>query len=69
MFDMLGLSRTPFNKVNIDCNGEYGDKISSMDRFCKNFERLPKSVQTLLTVENDDKASMCSVIDLIFSMR
>ena len=63
MFDMLGLSRTPFNKINIHCNGVYGDKISAMDRFCKNFERLPKSVQTRLTVENDDKASMYSVID------
>jgi len=66
MFDMLGLSRTPFNKINIHCNGVYGDKISAMDRFCKNFERLPKSVQTRLTVENDDKASMYSVIDLMY---
>ena len=66
MFDMLGLSRTPFNKINIHCNGVYGDKISAMDRFCKNFERLPKSVQTRLTVENDDKASMYSVLDLMY---
>jgi UV DNA damage endonuclease len=66
MFDMLGLSRTPFNKINIHCNGVYGDKISAMDRFCKNFERLPKSVQTRLTIENDDKASMYSVIDLMY---
>jgi UV DNA damage endonuclease len=66
MFDMLGLSRTPFNKINIHCNGVYGDKISAMDRFCKNFERLPKSVQTRLTVENDDKASRYSVIDLMY---
>ena len=66
MFDMLGLSRTPFNKINIHCNGVYGDKISAMDRFCKNFERLPKAVQTRLTVENDDKASMYSVLDLMY---
>ena len=66
IFDMLGLSRTPFNKINIHCNGVYGDKISAMDRFCKNFERLPKSVQTRLTVENDDKASMYSVLDLMY---
>ena len=44
----------------------YGDKISAMDRFCKNFERLPESVQTRLTVENDDKASMYSVKDLMY---
>ena len=66
MFDMLGLSRTPFNKINIHCNGVYGDKISAMDRFCKNFEKLPPSVQSRLTVENDDKASMYSVIDLMY---
>ena len=66
MFDMLGLSRTPFNKINIHCNGVYGDKISAMNRFCKNFEKLPISVQTRLTVENDDKASMYSVLDLMY---
>ena len=66
MFDMLGLSRTPFNKINIHCNGVYGDKISAMDRFCKNFEKLPISVRSRLTVENDDKASMYSVLDLMY---
>ena len=66
VFDMLGLSRSPYNKINIHCNGVYGDKIAAMDRFCKNFERLPESVQTRLTVENDDKASMYSVSDLIY---
>ena len=40
VFDMMGLSRTPYNKLNIHCNGVYGDKKSIMDRFCKNFERL-----------------------------
>ena len=66
VFDLMGLSRTPYNKINIHCNGVYGDKISAMDRFCKNFERLPESVQTRLTVENDDKASMYSVKDLMY---
>ena len=66
VFDFMGLSRTPYNKINIHCNGVYGDKISAMDRFCKNFERLPESVQTRLTVENDDKASMYSGKDLMY---
>ncbi len=43
VFDMMGLSRTPYNKINIHCNGVYGDKESALDRFCKNFERLPES--------------------------
>jgi len=63
-FDMMGLSETPYNKINIHIGGAYGDKISAMERFCKNFERLPMSVQSRLTVENDDKASMYSVKDL-----
>ena len=64
IMDFMGLSRTPYNKINIHCNGVYGDKESAMGRFCKNFERLPENVQTRLVVENDDKASMYSVKDL-----
>ena len=64
VFDMMNLSRTPYNKINIHLGGVYGDKESAMDRFCKNFEKLPESVQTRLTVENDDKASMYSVKEL-----
>ena len=66
IFDMLGLERSPYNKINIHCNGVYGDKQSAMDRFCKNFERLSPSVQGRLTVENDDKESMYSVKDLMY---
>ena len=66
VFDLLGLDRTPYNKINIHCNGVYGDKEAAMGRFCKNFELLPESVQTRLTVENDDKASMYSVKDLMY---
>jgi UV DNA damage endonuclease len=66
MFDLLGLERTHYNKINIHCNGVYGDKKSAMDRFCENFSKLPDSVKTRLTVENDDKASMYSVKDLMY---
>ena len=64
VFDLMGLSRTPFNKINIHIGGAYGDKTSAMERFCTNFHRLPESVNTRLTVENDDKATMYSVQDL-----
>ena len=64
VFDLMNLSRTPFNKINIHIGGAYGDKVSSMERFCENFHRLPDSVKSRLTVENDDKASMYSVVDL-----
>ena len=64
VFDMMGLSRTPYNKINIHIGGAYGDKVSAMERFCTNFHRLPDSVKSRLTVENDDKATMYSVVDL-----
>tara|TARA_R110002020_G_scaffold42164_13_gene123892 strand:+ start:1388 stop:2326 length:939 start_codon:yes stop_codon:yes gene_type:complete len=64
VFDLMGLSRTPYNKINIHIGGVYGDKVSAMERFCTNFYRLPESVMTRLTVENDDKATMYSVKDL-----
>jgi len=64
VFDLMNLSRTPYNKINIHIGGAYGDKVSAMKRFCENFHRLPESVKTRLTVENDDKATMYSVVDL-----
>jgi UV DNA damage endonuclease len=66
IFDMMGLSKTPYNAINIHCNGVYGDKKSAMDRFIENFKRLSGSVQKRLTIENDDKASMYSVKDLTY---
>mgnify|MGYP003124118420 FL=1 len=64
LFDLLGLSRTPYNKINIHLGGAYGDKESAMDRFCENFKLLPESVSSRLTIENDDKESMYSVKEL-----
>ena len=66
IFDMMGLSLTPYNKINIHCNGVYGDKQSALDRFITNFKRLSPSVRKRLTIENDDKASMYSVDDLVY---
>ena len=66
VFDMMGLEKSPYNLINIHCNGVYGDKKSAMDRFIDNFQRLSPSVQSRLTVENDDKESMYSVKDLMY---
>jgi UV DNA damage endonuclease len=66
VFDMMGLSKTPYNNINIHCNGVYGDKQSAMDRLITNFKRLSPSVRKRLTLENDDKASMYSVKDLMY---
>ena len=66
IFDLMGLEQSHYNKINIHCNGVYGDKESAMNRFCENFKRLSPSVKSRLTVENDDKASMYSVKDLMY---
>ena len=66
MFDMLGLTRSYYNKINIHCNGVYGDKISAMNRFCDNFSKLSNGIKNRLTIENDDKSSMYSVKDLMY---
>ena len=66
LMDALGLSKTPYNKINIHCNGVYGDKQSAMNRFIDNFKLLSDSVKSRLTIENDDKASMYSVKDLMY---
>lgn len=64
LFDMIGLPRTPYAKLNIHVGAAYGDKPFALDNFCRNFERLPENVRTRLTVENDDKTSLYSTKEL-----
>lgn len=64
LFDLMGLSRTPYNKINIHVGATYGDKYTASETWCKNFKRLSEGVQSRLTIENDDKANMYSVKDL-----
>ena len=64
VFDMIGLPRTPYAKLNIHVGAAYGDKPTALDTFCRNFERLPESVRSRLTVENDDKPSLYTTEEL-----
>jgi len=64
LFDMLGLDRTPYNKINIHVGAHYNDKQMALDNFCHNFHRLSDAVKSRLTVENDDKASLYSTREL-----
>lgn len=64
LFDMLGLERSPYNKINIHVGAHYNDKPMAVSNFCRNFERLSPAVQSRLTVENDDKASLYSTREL-----
>jgi UV DNA damage endonuclease len=66
VFDFMGLSRTPYNKINIHVGATYGDKETAAATWCKNFLRLSEGVRSRLTVENDDKANMYSVLDLYY---
>ena len=64
VMDLMGLSQTPYNKINIHVGAAYDDKVEAAKTFCKNFSRLSESCQSRLTVENDDKASLFTVKDL-----
>ena len=68
VFDMLGLSRTPYNKLNIHVGAHYNDKPMAIANFNKNFHRLSDAVKSRLTVENDDKASLYSTKELYDSV-
>jgi len=53
------------NKINIHVGGAYGDKQSTLDRWCDNFYKLKDNTRSRLTIENDDKANMYSVVELV----
>ena len=64
VFDAMGLDRSPYAKLNIHVGAHYNDKPMAVGNFCRNFERLSPAVQSRLTVENDDKASLYSTREL-----
>ncbi len=64
LMDIMGLPRSPAAKINIHLGGSFGNKSAAIDQWCRNFERIPESVRTRLTLENDDKPSCFSVVDL-----
>ena len=64
IFDVMGLPRSPYAKINIHVGAHYNDKPMAIGNFCRNFERLSDSVRSRLTVENDDKASLYSTKEL-----
>lgn len=64
VFDMLCLSHSPYNKINIHVGAAYDDKQMAVKNFCKNFSRLSDGVKSRLTVENDDRKSLYSAIEL-----
>jgi len=63
-FNMMGFEPSPYNKINIHVGGAYGDKETTLDRFCKNFYLLRDDTKRRLVVENDDSPNEYSVKDL-----
>jgi len=66
IMDMMGLSTTPYNKINIHVGGVYGDKASALQRWVDGFKLLDDNTKSRLTIENDDKQSAYTVRDLMF---
>ncbi|SDK40881.1 UV DNA damage endonuclease [Catalinimonas alkaloidigena] len=65
LMDKMGLSTTPYNKINIHVGSTLGgDKAGALRNFCRNFARLDESTRQRLTIENDDKGNMYTVGDL-----
>ena len=61
LFDLMGLDQNHWSKINIHLGSTCGGNLQmAADNFNKNFQRLSPSVQSRLTVENDDKAAMFS---------
>ena len=64
IMDIMGLSNTVYNKINIHVGGAYGDKYAALNRWVDNYFLLDYNTQSRLTVENDDKENMFSVREL-----
>lgn len=62
VFDMMGLSATPYNALNIHVGMNFSEETAT--RWVTNFNRLSVNCRNRMTVENDDKASGFSVLQL-----
>ena len=60
IMDIMGMPRNHWSKINIHLGASYGDRKSAVERWCKNFELLPDSVTSRLTLENDDRGNLYS---------
>ena len=68
IMDIMGLPQSQRFPINIHCNGVYGDKKATLQRWSDNYRDLSVSARSRLVVENDDKGSMYSVKDLYWGI-
>jgi UV DNA damage endonuclease len=58
------------HKIILHGGGVYGDKSASMERFVRNFIRLPQAVRRRLVLENDETSySLADVLDIAASAK
>jgi UV DNA damage endonuclease len=62
VFDLMGLTATPYNALNIHVGMNFSEEVAS--RWIAAYNRLSPNCKARLVVENDDKASAFSVIQL-----
>ena len=62
VFDLMGLTATPYNALNIHVGMNFSEEVASC--WIAAYNRLSPNCKARLVVENDDKASSFSVIQL-----
>ena len=67
-FNMFVFKPSTYNKINIHVGGAYGDKKSTLTRFCNNFKLLNDDTKKRLVIENDDSPNEYSVSDLYWGI-
>jgi UV DNA damage endonuclease len=61
-FDLMGLDKTPYAAMNIHVGMNFSEQTAA--RWVTNFKRLSPSCQSRMVVENDDKETGFSVLQL-----
>ena len=68
IMDLMGLSNTHYNKINIHVGATYKNKPAAIEQFLRNFELLPDNIKGRFTLENDDKPSLYTTEELYNSI-
>jgi len=64
IMDLMGLDQSHKYPINIHVSATKPSKEVVAKQFCENFARLPNTVKSRLTVENDDKVAQYTPKDL-----
>ncbi len=62
VFDYMGLETSPYNAINIHVGMNFSEETAQ--RWIDNYHRLSPNLQARMVVENDDKESAFSIVQL-----